>query len=158
MQIVEVKSGFEICGLKTRTSNTLEMSGRGKIAALWDEFLKFSYDETGEVFVPQSEIYAVYHDYESDFNGKCSLLIGVKADTLKPGANLEKIYVHAGRYAVFSIEDLSDENLDAKGADLTIALWKAIWVNFENSSLKRAYGTDFELYLGDGIKIYISIK
>ncbi|MBN7288590.1 MULTISPECIES: GyrI-like domain-containing protein [Campylobacter] len=158
MQIVEVKSGFEICGLKTRTSNALEMSGHGKIAALWDKFLKFSYDETGEIFVPQSEIYAVYHDYESDFNGKYSLLIGVKADTLKPGANLEKIYVHAGRYAVFSIEDLSDENLDAKGADLTIALWKAIWVNFENSSLKRAYDTDFELYSGDEIKIYISIK
>ena len=56
MRIVEVKSGFEICGLKTRTSNALEMSGRGKIAALWDEFLKFSYGETGEIFVPQGEI------------------------------------------------------------------------------------------------------
>ncbi|WP_298029695.1 hypothetical protein [uncultured Campylobacter sp.] len=42
MKILKLREGFEICGLKTRTNNANEMSGRGVIANLWGEFLKFN--------------------------------------------------------------------------------------------------------------------
>lgn len=42
MKILKLSEGFEICGLKARTNNADEMSGRGVIANLWGEFLKFN--------------------------------------------------------------------------------------------------------------------
>lgn len=140
MQIIELKESFEICGLKIRTDNASEMSGGGKIADLWREFLNSGYNGI-------DEIYAVYHEYESDVNGSYSLLVGTKG---LPRGVYEKVSVKAGKYAVFSKE--------SAGEKAVIELWREIWEFFENSNLKRAYMTDFEKYLKDKIEIYVSIK
>ena len=52
MEILSVE-GFKIYGLKTRTKNTDEINGDGKIPALWAKFTKEIYDS-------KSEIYGVY--------------------------------------------------------------------------------------------------
>ena len=62
MKILKLREGFEICGLKARTNNADQMSGRGAIANLWGEFLKFNASRNS---VTKNEIYAVYYDYEN---------------------------------------------------------------------------------------------
>ncbi|WP_298988056.1 hypothetical protein [uncultured Campylobacter sp.] len=73
MKILKLSEGFEICGLKTRTNNADEISGRGVIANLWDEFLKFNASRSS---AEKSEIYAAYYDYENGAQGEYSVLIG----------------------------------------------------------------------------------
>ena len=73
MKILKLSEGFEICGLKTRTNNADEMSGRGAIANLWGEFLKFNASGSGAA---KSGIYAAYYDYENGAQGEYSVLIG----------------------------------------------------------------------------------
>jgi len=73
MKILKLREGFEICGLKTRTNNADEMSGRGAIANLWGEFLKFKASRSSAT---KNEIYAAYYDYENGAQGEYSVLIG----------------------------------------------------------------------------------
>ena len=73
MKILKLREGFEICGLKARTNNADEVSGRGVIANLWGEFLKFNASRSSAA---KSEIYAAYYDYENGAQGEYSVLIG----------------------------------------------------------------------------------
>ncbi|WP_297881932.1 GyrI-like domain-containing protein [uncultured Campylobacter sp.] len=73
MKILKLSEGFEICGLKTRTNNADEISGRGAIANLWGEFLKFNASRSS---AEKNEIYAAYYDYENGAQGEYSALIG----------------------------------------------------------------------------------
>ena len=136
MEILAVE-GFKIYGLKTRTKNTDEINGDGKIPALWAKFTK-------EIYDGKSEIYGVYCHYESDVNGLYDLFIGTKS--LCSGGEI--LEIKSGKYAVFSFP-CEPQNV-AK-------FWGEIWKYFESSKLKRAYETDFELYGSDEIKIYISV-
>ena len=73
MKILKLREGFEICGIKTRTNNADEVSGRGVIANLWGEFLKFNVSRSSAT---KNEIYAAYYDYENGTQGEYSMLIG----------------------------------------------------------------------------------
>lgn len=137
MEILAVE-GFKIYGLKTRTKNTDEINGDGKIPALWAKFTK-------EIYDGKSEIYGVYCSYENGVNGLYDLFIGTKS-LCSGGGILE---IKSGKYAVFSFPN-EPQNV-AK-------FWGEIWKYFESSKLKRAYETDFEKYLNEKIEIYISIK
>lgn len=137
MEILAVE-GFKIYGLKTRTKNTDEINGDGKIPALWAKFTK-------EIYDGKSEIYGVYCSYENGVNGLYDLFIGTKS-LCSGGGILE---IKSGKYAVFSFPN--EPHNVAK-------FWGEIWKYFENSELKRAYETDFEKYLNEKIEIYISIK
>ena len=117
MKILKLREGFEICGLKTRTNNADEMSGRGVIANLWGEFLKFNASRSS---AEKSEIYAAYYDYENGAQGEYFVLIGTclkeqhhkeshdeacksakqccKNECDETG---EKLHIEAGDYAVF---------------------------------------------------------
>ena len=136
MEILAVE-GFKICGLKTRTKNADEINGDGKIPALWAKFTKEFYDG-------QSEIYGVYCSYENGVNGLYDLFIGTKS--LCPSGEI--LEIKSGEYAVFSFPN-EPQNV-AK-------FWSKIWSFFEAGELKRAFGTDFEFYGGDEIKIFISV-
>ena len=128
--------GFKIYGLKARTKNADELGGSGKIPALWAEFMKECYDG-------RSEIYGVYYDYENGADGLYDIFIGTKA----PRSD-EALEIKSGKYAVFSFPN-EPQNV-AK-------FWSKIWNFFETGELKRAFGTDFEFYGGDEIKIFISV-
>nr|WP_315005286.1 GyrI-like domain-containing protein [uncultured Campylobacter sp.] len=73
MKILKLREGFEICGIKTRTNNADEVSGRGVIANLWGEFLKFNVSRSSAT---KNEIYVAYYDYENGTQGEYSVLIG----------------------------------------------------------------------------------
>ena len=117
MKILKLREGFEICGLKTRTNNADEMSGRGVIANLWGEFLKFNASRSSAA---KSEIYAAYYDYENGAQGEYSVLIGTCSkeqhhkeshDEACKSANqccknerdetYDKLRIEVGDYAVF---------------------------------------------------------
>ncbi|WP_042478048.1 GyrI-like domain-containing protein [Bacillus ndiopicus] len=91
----------------------------------------------------QGDIFAIYHNYESDFTGDYDLYIGTELN----GANEETVVIPAGEYEVIEV-DTSQEN----GVFLA---WTEIW----QSDIARAYKTDFEHYAQDGtVKIYLSVK
>ena len=138
MKIINLEDSFEICGVKTRTKNEDEIDGKGKIPALWSKFMSEHYDG-------KSEIYSVYCNYESDFDGHYDNFIGTRSSH-KSDKILE---IKSGKYAVFSF---------AREPQNVAKFWGEIWRYFESSELKRTYKTDFEKYLKDKIEIYISIK
>lgn len=149
MQISHVEKDFEIYGLKARTSNADEIGGRGKIANLWNEFLKFGFDGTGETRIAKTQIYAAYFDYEDGVNGEYSVLIGsLPTGKFCAGAG-DRVQIKAGDYVVFDFPNEPQK---------VAKFWGEIWKYFESSRLKRAYETDFEKHLKDKIQIYISIK
>lgn len=126
---------FNLIGLslKTKTSNENGQSAND-CGSLWQRFENENYFEKipGKL---TNEIYAVYHDYESDHTKPFSYFIGckVKIDTKAPHG-LDRLVVPKGVY----------EKIEAKGKmpDCVAESWKKIW----NSNLPRAYNTDFEIY------------
>ena len=117
MKILKLRESFEIYGLKTRTNNADEISGRGAIANLWGEFLKFNASRNSAT---KNEIYAVYYDYENGAQGEYSMLIGTcskeqhhkeSRDEACKSTNqccknerdetCDKLRIEAGDYAVF---------------------------------------------------------
>ena len=138
MKIINLEESFEIYGVKTCTKNEDEIDGKGKIPALWSEFMSEYYDGN-------SEIYSVYCNYESDLNGHYDNFIGTR---LRQKGD-ENFKIQSGKYALFSF---------ANEPQNVAKFWDEIWRYFESSEIKRIYKTDFEKYLKDKIEIYISIK
>ena len=103
--------GFTVVGISSRTSNGKEMSGKGVIPQQWDRFIKEGM--LGQIpNKVDSNILAVYTDYESDANGEYTFLIGARvssADDVPLGMVARK--VPAGRYAVF----ISGERIRREG-------------------------------------------
>lgn len=138
-KIVE-QGGFTVIGTSARTTNAKEMSGKGVIGQEWARFMK----ENLLSKIPHkvdSNILAVYTDYESDANGPYTFLLGAKvssADDIPAGMVAKKI--PAGRYAVFTSE---------KGAAEKVvpATWSHIWALPKSApGGDRAYEADYELY------------
>lgn len=127
---------LNIIGIKTRTTNAQEMSGKGKIMPLWTKFhsKKMMAKIPGKV---DGQIFGVYHEYESDMNGAYSLLVGMKVapgTKVPKGMTLLKIpaqdYVHI---------------VSPKGAmpGVVVDAWKKVW---SATDFKRKYSYDFEIY------------
>lgn len=131
--------GFQIIGIKTRTSNQDEMKGAGKIPALWNRF--YSEDILGRISGKlTNEIVAVYHDYESDANAPYSLLIGAKvASGSKVPVDMELLSIPAQKYNLFTSNK-------GEMPGVIFDLWKNIWSLTERSQLKRKYSFDLEIY------------
>ena len=133
------QEGFSVIGLQIRTTNSKEMSGEGKIQTLWEKF----YSEQIVSKVPsriEDNIYAVYHDYESDASGEYSLTVGLKvrADAV-PSNGLHLVHIPPQGYMKFTTD---------KGQMPTIVIdcWKHIWEKTMQSELNRKYSADFEIY------------
>ena len=152
-------TGFTVVGIATRTTNAKEMSGKGVIAGQWDRFMK----EGLLSKIPNkidSNIVAVYTDYESDANGAYTFLIGARvrtADVVPSGMVAKR--VPAGRYAVFT----SEKGFVGKVVPET---WSRIWAVPKSSpGGSRVYRADFEVYderaadpQNTQVDIYVGIK
>ena len=157
-KIVE-QTEFTVIGISVRTSNAKEMSGNGVISQQWDRFMKEGL-LSGIPNKVDSNILAIYTDYESDANGAYTFMIGAKvssAHSVPPGMVAKK--VPAGKYAVF----ISEKGFVGKVVPQT---WSRIWA-MPRSSLggNRAYRADFELYdqraadpHNAEVDIYVGIK
>ena len=81
------------------------------------------------------EIFAVYHDYESDHTGPYSYFIGCKVDdnTVAP-EGMDSLVIPEAEYV----------KIIAKGImpDCVANAWRGIWAG----NLERTYRADFEIY------------
>ncbi len=125
---------FKIIGISVRTTNENGKSSQD-IGTLWERFYKENVASKilGKI---SEDIYSVYTDYESDYKGSYTTIIGCKVNSLNniPEGMTGK-----------EIEDNNYKVYTAKGKmpDAVVNQWMEIW---SDSELKRAYTSDFEVY------------
>lgn len=125
--------GITIYGNSIRGNNR----NRHSYAHTWHAFLE---EHGNAVF---NTVYALYYNYESDHTGDFDFVIGIIYDDGKPAHEIK-----GGKYYVWDVG--SDDPMDVADA------WEDIW---QRDDIKRAYGTDFEIYVpGETIKIYLSLQ
>jgi len=104
------------------------------LGTLWGHFFEVSHKIPHKV---SENIFSIYTDYESDYKGKYTAIIGYEVssfDQLPEGLVHKEI--GGGKYHRFL----------AKGAmpDAVIQTWKEIWE--KEIDLKRRYTSDFEIH------------
>ena len=134
-----LNSSFKVCGISVRTTNKAEMGSNAKLGQLWNRF----FAENILQKIPQrvgDELYAVYCNYESDFNGEYDCLVGVKTELSEPIDGLTSIEVPAGNYLKLKTE---------RGPVFQVVggLWQKIW-SMSPSEIGgiRSYIADYEVY------------
>lgn len=127
---------FYVVGIATNTINENKQSAMD-IEALWMRF----WGENVQKEIPNQvsdEIYAVYFDYESDFTGRYTTLIGLPVSSLN---DIPKGYVG------IKIESSRYQKITSKGKMPTAIFntWLEIWGN-KDLNTKRAYKADFTIH------------
>jgi len=146
---------FYIVGISVRTTNQNSQAAI-EIEALWVRF--WGEDIQNKISNKTSdEIYAVYTDYESDFTGYYTTIIGMPVDSLK---NIPDGFVG------ITIETDKYEKFVSKGKmpETVVKTWLEIWAD-EDLNSRRAYNADFtahgkKYYNGDSAEVetFISVK
>jgi predicted transcriptional regulator YdeE len=131
---------FDVIGIKCRTNNANEASGKGCIARQWERLMSEGLLRK----IPSragNNIVAVYTDYAGGKDGDYTYILGAK---VHPGAaapsGMVKTTVKSGRFAVFTSD---------KGPvqQVVPANWKRIWeLPKSQPGGDRPYQSDFELY------------
>jgi predicted transcriptional regulator YdeE len=134
------EDSFLVAGYSIQTNNADEISGRGRIGRLWQDFFQKNLAATIPDRVDQRLI-VVYSDYSSDENGEFTYLLGARVSSignLPEGMDYRRII--AGRYAVVTTR---------RGPllDILEEAWKRIWAA-RTSELggRRAFATDYEVH------------
>ena len=139
MNIVRMES-FTVMGREVRTSNARELSGQGSIAQLWS---KINADLGAPV--------AVYSEYASNKDGEYNYMLGVEIgnnETLQ--LQFSKRDTEEGDYVCLKTEGPVTPQLVA-------GLWRQIWDLEQAGALSRTYITDFEIYTGNGLELYVGV-
>lgn len=124
---------FEMVGISVRTTNQNRQSEKD-IETLWESF--YANDLKNQIEDKISEdLYCVYTDYESDYSGFYTTILGyqVKPGTIPPSGLVRKVILRSS-YQVFISE-----------GSLPLALQET-WLNIWKSDLKRRYTADFDVY------------
>ncbi len=148
-------SELNIVGISAQTTNAAEMNPlMAKIPSLWGQF----WNNTVLTKIPNKQenvIVGVYTNYEKDYQGAYTLIIGApvtrKVDVI---AGMTVVIIPAGTYLVFS-------NQGPVMPQIVMQTWQYIWQYFEtNKQYQRAYVADIEWYdtsSPEKVEIYISI-
>jgi predicted transcriptional regulator YdeE len=134
---------MRVAGLAARVSNAQpELIG--------DHWRRFHSDETIAKITGKANpnTFAVYTEYESDYSGEYTLLIGysIAAGAGVP-AGLRVIEIPAQQYAVILA---SGEQPQA-----TWAAWQWVWA----SALNRLYTADFDEYIAPGdVRLHVAVR
>jgi predicted transcriptional regulator YdeE len=128
-------SSFKIVGISVRTTN---QDGRSMadMGQLWNRF----YSEDIISLIPNKvsdDIYSIYTDYETDYKGTYTAIIGCKVNSLDsiPKGLIVREF-QGGRYSRYIAK--------GKMPDAVINQWKTIWE--KDTELNRKYTADFEVY------------
>jgi len=144
---------FNIIGISVKTTNANGQAIKD-IESLWGKF----WGEEIKKQIPNKindDIYAVYTNYETDFTGPYTVIVGLTVSSLK---EIPKYFVG------ISIETANYQKFTSKGKmpEAVLNTWLQIW---EDKELKRAYKADFTVhgkkyYDGDHAEVetFISIK
>lgn len=127
---------FNIIGISTRTTNSNGQAAKD-IETLWEKF----WDQNIQEQIPNKvsdEIYAVYTDYETDFTGYYTTIIGLPVSSL---ANIPEGFIG------LTIETDNYQKFISKGKmpEAVVNTWLEIWGN-EKLNTKRAYKADFTIH------------
>jgi len=145
---------LKIIGISIRTTNQNGQSAKD-IEAIWTKF----WGEKIQEQIPNKvndNIYAVYTDYETDFNGAYTTIIGLPVSSLE---DIPKDFVG------ITIEKAKYQKFVSKGKmpEAVVNTWMKIWGNKELSQV-RAYKADFTVhgkkyYDGDNAEVetFISV-
>ncbi|MFF2911627.1 GyrI-like domain-containing protein [Paenibacillus sp. NPDC057934] len=157
-QIVH-KPEITLTGISARTTNVEEAGPNGVIPGLWEQFSQVNLAEATGTSNPHLT-YGLYTDYESDFTGAYTILIGHESgnDASHKENGFAHVAVPESNYMVFTTTKGPMEEVVPQA-------WTEIWQYFKDSLEKRTYTGDFELYdaskfdaAGVEVQIYISIK
>ncbi|UIR56466.1 effector binding domain-containing protein [Sphingobacterium sp. SRCM116780] len=144
---------FYVVGISTRTTNENGQSAKD-IETLWGKF----WNEEIQKQIPNKisdDIYAVYTDYETDFTGPYTTIIGLAVNSLE--------HIPKGFIGI-TIETSIYQKFVSKGKmpEAVFNTWLEIW---QNKKLNRAYKADFTIhgkkyYDGDQAEVetFISVK
>jgi len=129
---------FHVIGAYVRTTNVSNKALKD-IGELFGKFVSENILEK----IPSKisdDIYCVYTDYESDFNGPYTAVVGCKVSSLTDiPTGLTGITIPESKYQVYK-----------STGKLSVSLartWEGIW----NSDLNRRYSADFDIY-GEKVK------
>ena len=111
-----------------RTNNFEDDDIMNKILGMWDTFYKNNDDYKGKV-------YAIYHDYESDYKGDYSLALCTED-------------ISADKF--FEVDFANSIEYKCSGKDEIANVWKRIWEDEEENKIQRKYDIDCEEYKEDG--------
>lgn len=152
LEIVE-RPGFRAVGVVVRTVNAAERDlATAKIPKLWKRYFDEKIDEQIPAVVHPEEVVAVYHNYENDYQGFYSLLIGQASayEGPLPGA-LQDADVPEQLYLVFP-------PVPARPDEIT-RVWQEVWNYFSQTGpFQRAYDHDFELYRSKTMQLFLGVK
>lgn len=152
--IMTLQKGFKIIGISTITSNN-DGEAPAAIGALWGQFISENLLEK----IPNqldSDIICIYTDYESDYTGKYTCLLGLKVSSLDtiPSGLVGREF-EGGNYQLFLAKGQLPEAI--------VNTWHTIWD--QDKILNRSYTYDYEVYdhrsrLGEEseVDIYIAKK
>jgi len=149
----EHEDKINIVGISIRTTNENGQSAID-IENLWGRF----WSEDIQKQIPNKtsdEIYAIYTDYESDFEGAYTTIIGLPVSSLDQiPRGFVGFTIKGGRYKKYVSK--------GKMPEAVYSTWVEIW---NDMNLKRAYQTDFTVhgekyYDGDNAEVetFISIQ
>jgi len=135
MQNIQHLDAFNIIGISIETTNVNGQTAQD-LGQLWGQF----YSQNILAQIPNkigTEIYGIYTDYESDYRGKYTAIIGCKVSSLD---ELPKGLI--GR----TIQGGTFQKYIAKG-EMPAAVgnaWQNIWA--QGTAINRAYIADFDVY------------
>jgi predicted transcriptional regulator YdeE len=127
------QSGFLLVGVTIRTSNQHGQSQKD-IGGLWSRIM-------GGNLLAQindkasDDTYCVYTDYETDYTGYYTTLIGCRVNSLENiPEGFTGLAVPGGKYQVYGLTGKFPENVHNA--------WQQIW----KSGVERKYAVDYDLY------------
>jgi predicted transcriptional regulator YdeE len=143
---------FKVIGISVRTTNQNGQS-QNDIGNLWDKFMRQNLIEQ----IPNKnsdEVYCIYTNYESDFNGPYTTILGCKVDSFDNIPDgLIGWTITKSNYQVYKST--------GKLPDSVVKTWTNIW----QSEISRKYAADFDVYGQDSqnpenaeVDTYVSIK
>lgn len=125
--------GKRLAGVSARTTNAIEMSGKGCIQGLWNSYFASDHQPASE-----ATRYGCYADYTDGINGEYTILVGheVGLDEALP-EGVSSVDLPPATYAVFT---------SRKGpmGEVVGEAWGAVWA--WNNQGERTFTGDFELY------------
>ena len=132
-----------------RTHNFNDLKILEKIIGLWRNGGKML-----ETLNYHGDRYALYHEYESDYDGEYTLTLAIPTEGLSETL-LEDREAIVSLDSEVSYQAFEVDTFDPNGV---IAVWQEIWTLEEEGKLQRAYGIDYEKYSVDGsVTIYIGL-
>ncbi|MGX4685435.1 effector binding domain-containing protein [Vagococcus sp. JNUCC 83] len=126
-----------------RTNNFNDKNIETKMTNLW----KCAIEKIQKI---DTTIYAIYHDYQSDFRGDYTCSICIRNEYEENNSNNINILDNT-KYRMFKVDSSVDNSI--------FNTWKLIWEQEEKGLLNRSYTYDYEKYYSqDNIEIYIAIQ